>query len=1124
MSGQPVALPVQASTAAGVLPAAGLVLRVADTWADLVADVVEAVRRHVPSDPFLGLPVLVRGPAARRALSQAIGLRTGRNGDHGVCAGVEFTSVRALRRDVDEALLGRPASADPWRRRALALTVLQVLQTSGDASWFEALQHHLSPTPAPGAALERPGRPLATAERVAALLHRYCREAPAMVRAWTLGDDVDPDGKPLTTHAAWQPQVWRRCREVLADVPDPVERHDLLLTAISASDARSAALASALPAHVLIADPGPLAAADHDFLAAIARVRPVTLFVVRPASDDTPWGRRLGRSGRAAIETMTAGGAVVEPVPTRRRRPASVLARLQATLDGTTVPAGARQPDGSVQVHASHGPDRQVEVLREVLCGLFVDDPTLEPRDVVVVCPDLDRFAPLVRAAFGSGGRGGETELATVARHPATQLRVQVAGSSLGEPNAALVLLQQLLALPSSRATGQHFLDLCANPIVARRFGLEAADIDLLARLLEAAQVRWGVDSTHRAGFGVGDVRQSTWLAAIDRLLVGVAMGEQPPGWLDMVAPVGMIGSNHLAVIGAASEIVSRVRQVLHLWQSEATMGEWMARLRDALDSLAVRSGSDAVVVAHARVQLAQLGDLTSEASALVSRGDIRGQFEMLLRTATGRANHGNGSLLVARMSDLDDVAHRVVVVLGLDDGVLPRPVRGDGDDLLPDSATPETGHRQVALRQFHEAIAAAGDRLVVIHQGKDARTNEPIPQAPILGDLVEVCEPLGGVTSVQHTLLPESINNFMSNDLDPPFSFDPVAVRGAQALDRRVSTRLDDAEPEHWGEPTASTDSLTPTGPQPREAVDISDLVTFLHNPAAALIRARLGLSLTSYETELTPELPIEADGLSRWRLGTAFLDAELAGVPLDDAERFARLSGDLPPHGLADQMIDQVRGQAVQVAEAVQARITRPGSLERIEPTKHRLHLDLTSFDAGELVAHITTRNSAVVAWRFGKVRLRDLIDAWIPLLALRASASASDWRAICIGTDGVTRLRAPSADDARALLADLVRLRARGLQQVVPMPLEVITALTPLATPGPWSPDPEKQARRAWDNLSERPEWRMTLPISWSKLATLLPQAGDPGGPAPSRLDRLRHWLVDPMLDHLDKESLP
>ncbi|MCA1481761.1 exodeoxyribonuclease V subunit gamma, partial [Bradyrhizobium sp. NBAIM08] len=58
----------------------------------------------------------------------------------------------------------------------------------------------------------------------------------------------------------------------------------------------------------------------------------------------------------------------------------TVLGRLQADLTANRDPEEAedrpmlRTTDDSVAVHASYGPDRQVEVLREVLVGLLADE------------------------------------------------------------------------------------------------------------------------------------------------------------------------------------------------------------------------------------------------------------------------------------------------------------------------------------------------------------------------------------------------------------------------------------------------------------------------------------------------------------------------------------------------------------------------------------------------------------------------------------------------------------------------------------------------------------------------------------------------------------------------------
>src|SRR5690606_17465601 len=58
---------------------------------------------------------------------------------------------------------------------------------------------------------------------------------------------------------------------------------------------------------------------------------------------------------------------------------ATLLEQLQAHLRDDRWPPVPCPGDDSVQVHACHGPARQVEVLRECLLGLFAADPTLEP-------------------------------------------------------------------------------------------------------------------------------------------------------------------------------------------------------------------------------------------------------------------------------------------------------------------------------------------------------------------------------------------------------------------------------------------------------------------------------------------------------------------------------------------------------------------------------------------------------------------------------------------------------------------------------------------------------------------------------------------------------------------------
>ena len=55
-----------------------------------------------------------------------------------------------------------------------------------------------------------------------------------------------------------------------------------------------------------------------------------------------------------------------------------------------------------MQFHACFGATRQVEVLRDVLLHLLNDPGSdLGEDDILVVCPAIEAFAPLIQAVFG---------------------------------------------------------------------------------------------------------------------------------------------------------------------------------------------------------------------------------------------------------------------------------------------------------------------------------------------------------------------------------------------------------------------------------------------------------------------------------------------------------------------------------------------------------------------------------------------------------------------------------------------------------------------------------------------------------------------------------------------------
>ncbi|MBW1822575.1 MAG: exodeoxyribonuclease V subunit gamma, partial [Deltaproteobacteria bacterium] len=64
--------------------------------------------------------------------------------------------------------------------------------------------------------------------------------------------------------------------------------------------------------------------------------------------------------------------------------------------------APANIDDLSIRVHSCHSAMREVEVLHDNLLVMFEDDKKLLPKDIIVMTPDIETYAPFIHAVFNA--------------------------------------------------------------------------------------------------------------------------------------------------------------------------------------------------------------------------------------------------------------------------------------------------------------------------------------------------------------------------------------------------------------------------------------------------------------------------------------------------------------------------------------------------------------------------------------------------------------------------------------------------------------------------------------------------------------------------------------------------
>jgi len=1109
--------------------------------ADGLVDALAALLAQPLEDPFAPEVIAVPTRGMERWLTQRLstGLGATPGRADGICANVDFPSPRRLTDEAVAVASGIEPDADAWLPERLVWALLEVVDGALQEPWLQSLAAHLGAT-LDTADPSRQARRFASVRHIAELFDRYALQRPSMIRAWAAGKDVDATGARLPQDARWQAELWRRLR-ARAGQPDPAERIESACARL-----REEPGLVELPDRLSVFGLTRLPAGRLQVLQALAARRDVHLFLLHPspalwervaqappvtrrAEDVTrelPANRLLASWGQDVRELQLVTGPAAEAVhhhPTTAAT-GSLLAAVQAGVREDVPPLGPPLPgrpderlelgeDRSIQVHACHGRARQVEVLRDAILHQLAEDPTLEPRDVIVMCPDIETFAPLIGATFGAGEVSPDDDeldaLPDELRPP--DLRVRLADRSLRQTNAVLGFVSRLLELADQRLTASQVLDLADREPVRRRFGLDDDDVSRVEEWVAQSGIRWGLDAAHRAPFKLDKLPAGTWRAGLDRVLLGVAMTDEEQRLFGGVLPLDDVESGAIDLAGRFAELIDRLQACVDGMRRPMTVGGWTAAIAAAADALTDAGPRDA----WQRAELQRLLDDVEREAAVagasataLALAEVRALLAERLEGRPTRTNFRTGHLTICTLVPMRSVPHRVVCLLGLDDGEFPRKSVRDGDDLvLRDPHVGDRDSRTEDRQMLLDALMAATDRLIVTYTGKDERTNTPRPPAVPVGELLDVIDATARGADgsrardhvlVQHPLQPFDPRNFTLGELVPGrhWGFDRVTLQGARALDAPRT-----APPPFLAAPLPEADA---------PLVELDDLVRFAEHPVRAFLRQRLGIMLGDFDDEVGDALTVELDHLEQWGVGTRLLEGRLAGADMDACVAAEVARGLLPPGRLGTPVIERLRPTIEELAGY---------ALRLGEGTSRSADVKLALADGRILSGTVPGIHGDLLrVVQYSRVAPKHRIALWVRWLALSAAHPGRPIQAVLMGraragAQGavtICRLPAVGAEAALAQLDVLLDLHRRGLREPLPLACAASAA---------YARGGEDPARKAWESDWNFPKEDVELEhqlafggvLGFDELLAFEPRAGEDFEPEePTRFGRLSRRL--------------
>ncbi|EMD1718814.1 exodeoxyribonuclease V subunit gamma [Providencia stuartii] len=663
--------------------------------------------------------------------------------------------------------------------------------------------------------------------------------------------------------------------------------------------------------------------------------------------------------------------------------------------------------DQSVTFHSCHSAQREVEVLQDKLLALFEQDPSLTPRDIIVMVSDIDSYTPFIQAVFGN----------TASKR---YIPFSISDRKALQAHPILQAFILLLDLPQSRFSTEQVLTLLEVSAFAARFDIDERELGLLRRWVNESGIRWGLDDDNVRALSLPVIGQNTWEFGLSRMLLGYAMDSRYGPWHD-VLPYDESSGLAAQLAGKLALLVNTLKEWRTLLDVERTLDEWKEVCQQLIDSFFHVDGDAELVLTlvteqwHKIIQNAQGSGYDEQVPLRLIRDELAVCFDEEKISQRFLA----GAINFCTLMPMRSVPFKVVCLLGMNDGIYPRTIPPLGFDLMAEKpARGDRKRRDDDRYLFLEALNSAAQQLYISYIGLSIQDNQVCNPSVLVTELLDyICQSfcLEGDEALniddsaiklkehlvfQHNRVPFAKENFIANSPYQSFASEwlPAAKTTFQGNKSFIST-LDEREPV--------TD------------ISIEQLLRFYRHPIRAFFQQRLKIHFTIEETELPEDEPFILDRLQRYKVNErllALLIKDENPAPLYQALRAA---GQLPAKQFGQLFWEQQVKDIAPLAEKIKEQNT--------QLFDHVIDIQINGIKINGVLKNI--HEKGVLRYRPAYLTANDGVQLWVEHLLFNFAIAEGE--SIALGRENsIWHFSSVKQDDAKKYLEQLITGYCDGL----------------------------------------------------------------------------------------------
>ena len=964
----------------------------------------------------------------------------------GIAAQVEFPLPSAYVWKVFNTLKPELPERSHFEKQAMAWKLMRLLPQLKDEPECEALARYLKNDPHGIRCYE-------LAHKIADVFDQYLVYRPDWLLGWEQGQD-DIEGSDVTLHP-WQPLVWRALVADSRALGNSLDHRARLTLSLEQLVSMNGDRLSALPDRLFVFGIAALPGSYWDVLNAISERIDVHFFLLNPCrnfwgdivSDQqrarllsrhpdsgeylergnpvlASWGA-LGKDFLTLVHETAADGRLQDIEAWVEQPRTSLLSHMQAdileledgqiraytseALKNSRFKKPVSPQDGSIRLISAHSPLREVQRLHDQLLHWFNEDDELKPRDVVVMVPDIDQYAPYIDAVFASASEDQRIPWA-------------IADQSQTQENPLLDSVLGLMGLFDSRLQLTDVLDWLDVAAIRRRFAIEEPDLEQIRAWLENAGIRWGLDEQHREDLGFPVFGQNSWRKGLRQLLLGLMLPDDPRAHIGDDWPVYGIEGGASEMLGQLLALTDKLDEWRRFLSEPHSVSDWMNAIPHLIDDFYDPDLDEGVQLQRVRDALGRWQQELEDAAydSDLTPQVVRSWFVENLGQQGGWQRFLAGPVNFCTLMPMRSIPFKAVCLLGMNDQDYPRQVTPVGFDLMVSGQARrgDRSRREDDRYLVLEALCSAQDKLYISYRGRDARENHELQPSVLVNELLDYLTDaycLQGDEALPAKESRERLRHFLIEELPlQPFNrsvFEPDREHAVQSYHRLWAAV---ANADHSAKRETPFFSNTVALPDALNMHQVlwSDVKESLIRPAEFFLRRRLKLSpelwLNQSQNEETFVPDALENALIRQRWVTSALDPDVSHSEFIQREKAL---GHLPVNALADLHTDTLENELSGLLDAINHHVSGT-------PESGTLSLSLAGTELS--AEYSQCYNKQLLAWRAGDVRGEHILRLWLDLVFAAAAQPGKIESAVIVGGKKKTEELMFNAPDQQSALA--------------------------------------------------------------------------------------------------------